>query len=335
MRLLRNHEIRRFIGLMLLISALSTVSAFLISRTTGWMVLATVLALCVCSLVFTLWRYRQLDKLSGYLRRISGGEYELDIRDHEEGELSILTSDIYKVTSMLAEYNEQLKKEKRQLADAMADISHQLKTPLTSMTVMADLLSDERLPADKRKEFTGRIRTQLERIQWLLSSLLKLSRLDAGVIHFRNEPVNVTALIRKASAPLLIPIELKEQTLELSGAEGVTFSGDEGWSTEAIVNILKNCVEHTQIGGKLRIEWEGNPIFTEIRIADDGEGIDPEDVPHIFTRFFRGHNAGDDSVGIGLAMARSIIQSQNGDISVTSAKGQGTLFRIRFSKLIV
>lgn len=335
MHMLRNNEILRFVGLQLLISAVSSVFAFYAGAPAGWMVLATSLILCACSLVFTLWRYRQLDKLSGYLRRIISGEYELDIRDHEEGELSILKSEIYKVTSMLAEYNEQLKKEKIQLADAMADISHQLKTPLTSMTVMADLLSDERLPVDKRQEFTGRIRMQLERIQWLVSSLLKLSRLDAGVVRFRHEPVNVAALVRKASAPLLIPIELKEQSLELTGNDEVTFSGDEGWSTEAIVNILKNCVEHTPSGGNLRIEWEGNPIYTEIRIADNGEGIDPEDIPHIFTRFYRGHNAGEDSVGIGLAMARSIIQSQNGDISVTSAKGRGSLFRIRFSKLVV
>lgn len=335
MRMLRNNEILRFVGLQFLISALSAVFAFYASVPAGWMVLTTALILCACSLIFTLWRYRQLDKLSVYLRRISSGEYELDIRDHEEGELSILKSEIYKVTSMLAEYNEQLKKEKMQLADAMADISHQLKTPLTSMTVMADLLSDERLPVDKRQEFTGRIRTQLERIQWLVSSLLKLSRLDAGVVRFRHESVNVAALVRKASAPLLIPIELKEQSLELDGKDEVTFSGDEGWSAEAIVNILKNCVEHTQSGGRLRIEWEGNPIYTEIRISDNGEGIDPEDIPHIFTRFYRGHNAGKDSVGIGLAMARSIIQSQNGDISVVSTKGQGSIFRIRFSKLVV
>ena len=148
----------------------------------------------------------------------------------------------------------------------------------------------------------------------------------------KKDPVNVRSLVEKAVSPLLIPMELKEQTLELEGGEGVYFIGDAHWTTEALINILKNCMEHTPCGGRLQVTWEGNPIYTQIRIADTGEGIPKEDLPHIFTRFYRGRNAHEDSVGIGLAMAKSIILQQNGDITADSYPGRGTTFSIRFYK---
>ena len=175
----------------------------------------------------------------------------------------------------------------------------------------------------------------MERIEWLVSSLLKLSKLDAGVAVMKKDPVNVRSLVEKAVSPLLIPMELKEQTLELEGGEGVYFIGDAHWTTEALINILKNCMEHTPCGGRLQVAWEGNPIYTQIRIADTGEGIPKEDLPHIFTRFYRGRNAHEDSVGIGLAMAKSIILQQNGDITADSYPGRGTTFSIRFYKTVV
>ena len=147
------------------------------------------LAVAAVALLFTAWRYREMEKLAANLRRIAGGDYSLDVRDNEEGELSILKSELYKVTAMLSEYNERLRQEKVSLSDSMADISHQLKTPLTSMLMMADLLQDSELPEEKRREFTGRLRAQLERIEWLVSSLLKLSKLDAGVAVMKKDPL--------------------------------------------------------------------------------------------------------------------------------------------------
>ena len=331
----RNREIRWLCSVLLACLLICTGVGFLAAPAAG-------LAAFVCGLLtggvavlFTYRRYRQIGELSGYLKRISTGEYSLDVRDNEEGELSILKSELYKVTAMLSEYNERLRQEKVSLSDSMADISHQLKTPLTSMLMMADLLQDSELPEEKRREFTGRLRAQLERIEWLVSSLLKLSKLDAGVAVMKKDPVNVRSLVEKAVSPLLIPMELKEQTLELEGGEGVYFIGDAHWTMEALINILKNCMEHTPCGGRLQVAWEGTPIYPQIRIADTGEGIPKEDLPHIFTRFYRGRNAHEDSVGIGLAMAKSIILQQNGDITADSYPGRGTTFSIRFYKTVV
>lgn len=314
---------------------LGTVLCFLADQRAGFIALSSLLIMAVLSLALTKWRYTQIRKLSQYLKRITSGEYALDVRDNQEGELSILKSEIYKVTVTLREQAELLKKDKQFLANAISDISHQLKTPITSMVVMTDLLQDADLPEDKRVEFTQNIHSQLERLQWLVSSLLKLSRIDAGAIEFRREPVHVSELIHKASAHLLIPMEIKEQTLEISGDEGTSFIGDFNWSAEAVANILKNCTEHTPRGGRITVSFSETPLYTLIRIADNGEGIDDEDLLRIFNRFYKGKNAHNDSIGIGLAMSKSIIEKQNGVIEVKSRNGEGTEFTLKLYKGIV
>jgi signal transduction histidine kinase len=304
----------------------------LFPRPIALFVLITCLLLAGASLIFTRWRYREIENLSSYLRKISSGDYEFDIRDNHEGELSILKSDIYKVTLMLSENRSSLEKDKHALTNAISDISHQLKTPLTSMMVMSDLLSDNTLNESKREEFTQNIRVQLERIEWLVSSLLKLSKIDAGTIAFKKDEVFVKDLLERSLNPLLIPMEVKGQAVEAEGDPAVSFKGDFHWTAEALINILKNCVEHTLNGGIIRIGYAENPLYTEIRIKDNGNGISKEDLPYIFRRFYKGKNAGEDSVGIGLAMAYTIITSQQGDIEVRSDKGNGTEFLIKFYK---
>ncbi|OIU73067.1 sensor histidine kinase [Rossellomorea aquimaris] len=329
----RNREIKLFFIVIGIVTMAGTAAAgFLLSIQSAGMVFMTSLLLALCSVFFTRWRYREIEKLSGYLRKISSGDVSLDLRDNHEGELSILKNDIYKVTLMLSESRSQLERDKLTLTDALSDISHQLKTPLTSMTVMADLLSDSSLEESKRAEFTGNIRVQLERIEWLVSSLLKLSKIDAGTIAFKKDRVPLRELIDRAVQPVLIPMDIKEQTLIVNGTEDAAFTGDLRWTAEALINILKNCVEHTGDGGTISISYEENPLFTEISIADDGPGISKEDLPYIFRRFYKGKNAGDDSVGIGLAMAHSIITGQHGDLEVRSEKGDGTAFSIKFYK---
>jgi signal transduction histidine kinase len=288
-----------------------------------------------CSWMYTKWRYREIAKLSKYLRQISGGDYSLDVRDNQEGELSILKNEIYKVTLMLSEQNSLLQQEKLRLTDAIADISHQLRTPLTSMMVMADLLSDAKLPEAKRTEFTHRIRMQLERIEWLLSSLLKLARIDAGTVVFKKDLILVKELIQRAFEPVLIPMDIKEQTVSITGDDGVSFRGDLNWSTEALINILKNCVEHTPEGGVISVSFAENALFTEIIIADNGGGIPKDDILYIFQRFYKGVNAGEGSIGIGLAMAHSIISAQNGAIEVKSEGNKGTQFKIKFYRQLI
>lgn len=319
-----------------MLAVIFIVSGFLISREAGILIIIAVFLLCSCFCLFTYYRYKQISNLSEYLRRISSGEYSLDIRDNHEGELSILKSEIYKVNLMLSEYNEQLRQEKVTLADHMANISHQLKTPLTSMMVMADLIADEKLSEQKRKEFISHIQVQLERIEWLVSSLLKMSKLDAGVVEMNKKDVTVKTLIGKAIDPLLISMELKDiQYIDNYSIHSLSLSCDLNWTAEALTNILKNCVEHTPEGGKITVSAQDNPLYTEIKIADNGVGIRREDLPYIFTRFYKGKNSSPDSVGIGLAMSKSIVINQGGDIIVKSEPDKGSQFIIKLYKTVI
>lgn len=328
--MIRNQEIRTFFILIILVSLLAVVSASFISKQTMWLTIVFAIILFIIIFTYTMLRYRNIKKLSHYLRQISSGNYSLDVRDNEEGELSILKNEIYKVTNMLAEQSSHLQDDKLHLTTAISDISHQLKTPLTSMMVMADLLDDHQLPSEKRAEFTENIHTQLERLNWLVSSLLKLSKIDAGTVHFKEEKINVTKLINHTIKSVLVPIDIKEQSLTIEGEDSVTFSGDFYWSAEALTNIIKNCVEHTPERGHIEIRFSENVLYTEITISDTGKGIPKEDLPYIFQRFYKGKHASDESVGIGLAMAYQIITSQGGDIEVSSEEDKGTTFQIRF-----
>lgn len=330
--MLRNKEFRLMLLLMSAVFGTGLFIGFLVSPVAGVVILLSGLAFCGSSILFTVRRYKDIELLSGYLRRIYSGNYSMDIRDNTEGELSILKNEIYKVTLILSKQAQALKTEKEQLADAISDISHQLKTPLTSMMVMTDLLNKDDLTPEKRTEFTKNQEQQLKRMEWLLTSLLKLAKLDAGTVPFKTEPIMVKELLSQVMKPLLIPMELKEQRLNIDGEAGVTFLGDRNWTAEALINIIKNCIEHTPVGGEISVAYEENPIYTQIIIRDNGAGIDKEDIPYIFKRFYKGKNAGEDSVGIGLAMAYSIITSQGGDISVTSKKQQGSCFCIKFYK---
>jgi signal transduction histidine kinase len=334
--LFRNREVQIFLIILLLISGIGiTLTAIFVSMFAAAFVLGVSILLISSTLIFTKWRYREIKKLSGYLQRISNGDFQLDVRDNYEGELSILKSQIYKVTKMLSEQGMALQEDKAKLTNAISDISHQIKTPLTSMMVMADLLGDKRMEDGKRAEFTRNIQVQLERMEWLVSSLLKLSKIDAGTITFKKEKVLISPLVQKAIEPLLVPMDIKMQTLLAKGDERAAFIGDFNWTAEALINIIKNCVEHTGVGGEISIVYSENALITEIMISDNGKGIAKEDLPYIFKRFYKGKNAGEDSVGIGLAMAHSIVTSQQGDIEVKSQKGVGTTFRIKFYKQVI
>ena len=331
----RNRENQLLLFVMCLISLVGTFIGFMFTPEAALLVFITSILLISCHFIFTYWRYREIEKLSSYLRRISSGNYSLDIRDNHEGELSILKSNIYKVTLLLSEQGSSLQRDKNHLTDAISDISHQLKTPLTSMMVMADLLYDPKLPDSKRMEFTHNIHIQLERINWLVSSLLKFSKMDAGTVHFKQDLILVHELIEKALEPVHIPLDIKEQTVSINGQDTVSLRGDFNWTVEALLNILKNCVEHTAQAGAIHISFSENTLFTEIIIMDHGKGIAKEDLPYIFNRFYKGQSSSEDSVGIGLAMAYTIITSQGGDLEVKSEQGKGTEFRIKFYKQIM
>lgn len=330
--MLRNREIQWLFVTMCSISLVAIAISAMMSLAVAVLTCITSALLITCSLVFTRWRYTEIGNLSSYLRQISNGNYTLDVRDNQEGELSILKNDIYKVTLMLSEHSALLQHDKVQLTNAISDISHQLKTPLTSMTVMADLLSEPELPPEKRTEFTRNIRIQLERIGWLVSSLLKFSKIDAGTVQFKKDSILVRTLFQKSLEPVLIPMDIKQQTVSIKGDDAVSFLGDLNWTAEAVINILKNCVEHTPEGGEISISFAENALYTEVIIADNGKGITKEELPYVFQRFYKGKNASEDSVGIGLALSHSIITSQNGDINIKSENGIGTQFHIKIYK---
>ena len=272
-----------------------------------------------------------LINISEYINRLLNKDYALDIIDNDEGTLSSLKNDIYKVTVMMKEQNELLKQDKMLLANNLVDISHQLKTPLTSMLLMSDLLDSDELTKEERKEFLRVIKSQLKRIEWLVSSLLKLSKLDAKTIEFKKDQIHAHDLLRKAIEPVYMMIETKDQQYLVSG-DNPLIETDVNWTCEAFVNILKNCSEHTPQGGILKAEVFDTVMYTEFVLSDNGVGIDAKDLPFIFDRFYRCSTVSKESVGIGLAMAYSIITGQDGTISVQSVLNQGTSFSIRFYK---
>src|SRR5512138_11898 len=257
----------------------------------------------------------QVAGLSAYLRRIDAGDYSLDVRDNGESSFSLLKNDLYKVTVRLREQAELLQKDKTALSNLIADISHQIKTPLTSLGVLADLLAEDP-PEEDRHVFVERLRAQLGRIQWLVGTLLKLARMDAGTAAFKSELVDMRQMIERALEPLQIPLEIKNQRLEVHGDDNVSFTGDLNWSAEALTNVVKNCVEHTPEGGRIEVSYGANALYAEVIVSDDGEGIASRDLPNIFNRFYRGEKAGENSVGIGLALAKAIFIAQGGDITV-------------------
>ena len=283
--------------------------------------------------VITRKRYSDIDALNSYLVKVLAGDEAPGILDQEEGELSILKTNIFKATSTLKYQKELLTKDKVALSNAIADISHQLKTPLTSMIVMNDLLKTEE-DKDKRAQFLTTQSNQLDRMNWLIQTLLKLSKIDAGTIVMRPEKVAAYVLIREVIKPFEIQMELKDIRYT-QNASDISFDCDKNWTIEALQNIVKNCIEHMDSGDALSISVSDTNIYNEITIEDTGCGIAEEDLPHIFERFYKGKNAGKNSVGIGLALSKTIMEGQHGDIIVDSTEGVGTRFSVRFYKTII
>lgn len=319
-------------GVLTLLGGIGAGISFFFGLGIGIFVSVIVVVMLVTVAVWSGKRHREIERLTHYLEQVLHDQYTMEDFGNEEGELKILKSEIYKMTIRLREQADALRKDKIYLADSIADISHQLRTPLTSMNLALSLLSREDCPPERQRMLLRELTVLLQRMDSLISALLKISKIDAGTAEFQSEPVSVYRVLSEAAELIAIPMELRGQTLKLYGDRDASFLGDELWSVEALGNILKNCMEHMAENGTLVIQVTENVLFTEIVIQDDGKGIDPEDLPHIFERFYRGKNADSGSFGIGLALSRMIITQQNGTIKASNRLKGGTQFTIRFYK---
>ncbi|WGX77863.1 HAMP domain-containing sensor histidine kinase (plasmid) [Paraclostridium bifermentans] len=271
---------------------------------------------------------KRIDNLAEYLYDINQGIYKMK-PEKKEDEFSILEDELYKTVIILRESREKEREEKENLCNNLADISHQLKTPLTSMSLMIELLEDSDIEGDESL-YIESISTQINRLNYLVSSLLILSKIDANAMQLEYKPINVHELICASVEPLRLIMKKKEQQLFINDNSDVFFTGDFHWTNEAILNIVKNCYEHTPKGGIISIDYKQNPICTQITIEDNGKGFNSKDIPNLFKRFYKGTNSSKDNVGIGLALANSIIKKQNGEIIAVNKETGGAKFIIKF-----
>jgi len=276
-------------------------------------------------------RSRKLRELGSYVDRVSHGHYELELQKNLEDELSGLRNELYKLTVLYKEQADSAQAGKAALADSVANISHQLKTPLTSAVILTDnLLESPDMDLQTRTKFLQEISRQLVGMKWLVISMLKLSRLDAGVVELQKEQVNLKKIAEDAMTNLEMMAQWKEIRFE-TNLEDVTVSGDGKWLSEALQNIVKNAIEHSPQGGVIEIETQENEVYCQVSVKDHGEGISEVDQKHLFERFYKASKVENENVGIGLALAKEVVERQNGSITVDSGEN-GTCFYVRILK---
>lgn len=384
--MLRNREIRRALIACLLITALGTVATYLVTRsimldalggarivtasineaasmvTSGASVASAALFAAICTfvtglivtvifMILTDRRYRALANMAANLDRVLAGERDIRLRDMSEGELAILSSEIDKVIARLNLTVDELQAEKLALSDALADISHQLKTPLTSIAISTELIRDRLSARGDSEDLVERLRliqTLQARVEDLVSALLKLARIDAGVIKLVCGDVDARELVRKSFEPLAIAFDIADVRFSADVQDGASYEGDLTWSVEALENILKNCMEHTPAGGCVSVRVTEDVLACRIRIEDTGPGIAESDLPHIFERFYRGSRDASAApsevnpagVGIGLALSKSLVTAQGGTLTAENLRDEngnitGAAFNLVFFKAVV
>ena len=275
----------------------------------------------------------EINKIIKCIEKINNKNYELDIDELSEDKLSILKQEIYKTTVMLRESADNSLKDKINLKNSLEDISHQLKTPLTSINILLDnMIDNPDMDEENRVNFVIQIKREITNMSFLVSSILKLAKFDANAISFVRKEVTIKELINKTIKNVSNLCDLKEISVEVNNKCKNKIMCDFNWQTEALTNILKNAVEYSYTGSKVLIECEDNNIYTEIKIIDFGKGMDKEDVKNIFKRFYKGKGSNKDSIGIGLSLSKTIIEEDNGKVIVDSVKEKGTTFSIKYFK---
>lgn len=331
MGMLRNKEIRQFVICFLVITAGILYIGYKLNPAAGILAAFSACMYGILFFLFTRDRYKKIAQISEEIDQILHDSERIYIADSEEGELSILKSEVTKMTLRIREQNSALKREKERLAESLADIAHQLRTPLTSANLILSLLEDHP-KEEERRELLRETEQLFSQMDTLLTSLLKLSRLDAGIIIFRKEKVEVKSLIEAALRPLLIPMEIHEIALETELPDEIYIEGDFEWLSEGIRNVIKNCMESAKDGGWIRISCQDTVLYTEITVHDSGKGFEKEELSKVFERFYRGKDTKTAGYGIGLALCRTIITRQGGTITAKNHPKGGALFVMRFPK---
>lgn len=297
-------------------------------------VICAVLALAVVGLVIYILlgkrrQEKQIQEMIDYLTKVQDFTELPGMNEITEGRMGILQSEIYKVVTILKEEYSSEHKQKKYMSDMMSDISHQFKTPLTAISLMTELLMNPEVTEEQRLEYASKIDSQVNKMTWLIKNLLTLSQLEAGVLEMKSEDISIIDMLSDIESSLEVMAEVAGVELTAKVPDGFSVKGDKHWLREALMNIIKNSVEHTPEGGFVKINVTDNNIFTGIAISDNGKGISKEHLPHIFERFYKAGNTSTNSVGIGLAMAKQIINLHGGTIEVESEEGSGTTFTIK------
>ena len=296
--------------------------------------LVTITILTVAFLRFNSKKDKEINEITKYMEEINRKNYKLNIDEMSEDELSILKNEVYKTTIMLKEAAENSNKEKLQLKNSLSDISHQLKTPLTSILIILDnLIDDPDMDKDIREDFIRDIKMEITNISFFVQSILKLSKLDTNTVDFIGEETYIKDIVDEVVKNLSILCELRNIKIIANYKENAQITCDFRWQVEAFSNIIKNCIEHSNDNSNIFIDVDENNAYSQIVIRDNGSGIDKEDLPHIFERFYKGKNSSNESCGIGLSLAKSIIEKSNGDINVESEEGKGSVFTIKYFRM--
>lgn len=307
-----------------------------------WVALTGVAAL-VFFLAVSLYRHKQVRRLACEIDEVLHNGRRIDFSTSREGDIAVLSNELAKMVARLARTSTQLEAERNALSDALADVSHQIRTPLTAITLMLPVVERAEDPAE-RKVALRKLESMIERVSWLVTTLLKIARIDAGAMHVERRTATCKDVVHRAVAPLETALDLHDICLDLAIAEDASFQGDALWTAEAIENIVKNCMDHTPAGGSIRISVKEDVLATTIEIEDTGSGIKAEDLPHIFDRFYRGRfdaegsadrEAAPSGFGIGLSLAQALVSAQNGTIRAANREDGGACFTIAFPKVVV
>ncbi len=330
MDFLRNKPIKQLTMICTIITVMLSVIGCFLDFRCGVLVFIACITIYAVFMVFTCYRYKRISEISLDIDKVLHGDKTIDFKDYQEGELAILQNELLKMTASLWEQANLLSEEKTHLADSLADISHQLKTPLTALNVINASLSRDDIGSEERFELVREQIVLLSRMEWLISALLKVSRLDAGTITLNKREVSVKELVEHAFRPLEVSAELKKLEIIIDVPQDIMVQVDLEWTAEAVGNIIKNCIEHTPMGGEIKIFAQKRPLVTEVIISDSGAGFAKEDIPHLFERFYQGKDNKKNHVGIGLALAKSILVNQNGMLSAENSSEGGARFIISF-----